>query len=112
MVDYEFYLDIYLGNAIPQKQFAEFTLRAREELERLQRIYRVSIPGEDSLRMAICAMAESLYTAAKRQGGVTAASVGDVSVRYESADCAQKSLRKELYRKAATYLDISRGVSV
>ena len=111
MVDYGFYADIYLGSTIGPKQFSEFALRAKEELERLQRSYRVTIPGEDSLRMAICAMAECLYAAAKHRGGITAASVGDVSVRYEGADRADKNLRAELYRKAAIYLEISRGVS-
>lgn len=111
MADYEFYTEVYLGNTIPQKQFSEFSLRAKEELERLQRSYRVTIPGEDSLGMAICAMAESLHAAAKRRGGVTAATMGDVSVRYEGSENGEKSLRKELYRKASIYLDISRGVS-
>ena len=111
MADYGFYTDVYLGSTIPEKQFPELALRAKEELERLQRSYRVSIPGEDSLAMAICAMAESLHAAAKRRGGITAASAGQVSVRYESADNTQRNLQRELYRKAAIYLDISRGVS-
>lgn len=111
MADYEFYTEVYLGSSIPQKQFPAFFLRAKEELARMQRIYQVRIPGDDSLGMAICAMAESLHAAAKRRGGVAAASMGDVSVRYEGTDSAEKSLRKELYRKASIYLDISRGVS-
>ena len=110
MADYGFYTDVYLGSTLSQKTFPEFAQRAKEELERLQRNYQVTIPGEDSLRMAICAMAESLYTHAKRRGGVIAASAGEVSVRYE--DSGEQSLRRELYRKAATYLDIHRGVSV
>jgi len=111
MADYGFYTDVYLGSTISEKQFPELALRAKEELERLQRTYRVSVPGEDSLRMAICAMAECLHAAAKRRGGITAASTGQVSVRYEGADSTGRNLQRELYRKAAIYLDISRGVS-
>ena len=111
MADYGFYTDVYLGSAIPAKPFPEFALRAKEELQRLQRTYRVVSPGEDSLRMAICAMAETLYAHSKRRGGVTAATVGEVSVRYEQGAAADRSLTRELYRKAAIYLDISRGVS-
>lgn len=110
MADFAFYTGVYLGSLIPAKAFSEFALRAKEELERLQRNYRVVSSGEDSLRMAICAMAETLYTHGKRRGGVVAATMGEASVRYEQGRNAEKSLAHELYRKASIYLDISRGV--
>lgn len=110
MADFAFYTDVYLGCAIPEKAFPGMALRAREALGRFQNIYRVSVPGEDSLKMAICAMAESIYAASKRRGGVTAASVGEISVRYEGAEATGKSLQRELYEKASIYLDICRGV--
>ena len=110
MADFTFYRDVYLGSAIPEKAFPGMALRAREVLERFQRSYRVTVPGEDSLKMAVCAMAESVYAASKRRGGVTAATVGEVSVRYEGGESAARSLNRELYEKASIYLDISRGV--
>ena len=110
MADYAFYTDVYLGAAIPEKAFPGMALRAREVLNRFQQIYRVTVPGEDSLKMAICAMAESIYTASKRHSGMTAAAVGEVSVRYEGGESSAKALRRELYEKASIYLDISRGV--
>ena len=110
MADYAFYTDVYLGSAIPEKAFTGMALRAREALDRLKRIYRVEIPGEDSLKMAVCAMAEALYAHGKRRGGVTAAAVGETSVRYENSNQADKQLRRELYDQASIYLDISRGV--
>jgi hypothetical protein len=76
----------------------------------MQRSYRVTADGTDSLNMAICAMAEALYAHSKRRSGVTAASVGEVSVRYEGAESSGKALQRELYEKASIYLDISRGV--
>ena len=110
MADFGFYTSVYLGSLIPEKAFPEMALRAGEHLARFQRHYRVTVPGTDSLNMALCAMAEALYSHSKRRVGMTAASVGDVSVRYEGAESAGKSLQRELYEKAAIYLDISRGV--
>lgn len=110
MADYAFYTDVYFGSAIPEKAFTGMAARAREILSRFQRIYRVEVLGEDSLKMAICAMAESLYAHSKRRGGVTAATVGEASVRYENGERADKQLSRELYEKASIYLDISRGV--
>ena len=110
MVDFAFYEGVYLGCSIPQKAFPGMALRAKEALERFARIYQVRVPGEDSYKMAVCAMAESIYAASKHRGGVTAASVGEVSVRYEGTEAAGRSLQRELYEKASIYLDISRGV--
>ena len=110
MADFAFYTDIYLGSAIPEKAFPGMAQRARESLDRLQRIYQVTVPGEDSRKMAICAMAEALYAHSKRRGGVTAATAGEVSVRYEESSRADRQLQRELYEKASIYLDIYRGV--
>lgn len=111
MADFGFYEGVYLGCAIPEKAFPGMAARAREALERFQNIYRVTIPGEESRKMAICAMAEAIYAASKRGSGVSAASVGEVSVRYESGRSAARSLQRELYDRASIYLDISRGVA-
>ena len=110
MVDYAFYKDTYLGSAIPENAFSGVAVRAASVLERFKRIYRVVSWGEDSEKMALCAMAECLYAAQRREGGVTAASVGNVSVRYDSAMTANQALWKELYQRAGIYLDIYRGV--
>lgn len=110
MADFAFYTDVYMGELIPEKSFAGMALRANEYLQRLQRVYQVSVPGEESLKMAVCAVAEAIYAASKRRGGVTAASVGQVSVHYESGDRADRALQRELYEKASIYLDICRGV--
>ena len=110
MADFAFYTDVYMGSIIPEKAFSGMALRAGEILRRFQRIYRVTVPGEDSRKLAICAMAESLYTHNKHRGGMTAASLGEVSVRYEGGEAAEKTLRRELYEKASIYLDTTRGV--
>lgn len=110
MADFAYYTDSYLGTVIPEKAFPGMAKRAEEALQRLQRIYRVTVPGEDSRNLAICAMAEVLYAASKRRSGVTAASVGEVSVHYGNSESSDKALQRELYEKASIYLEISRGV--
>ena len=110
MADFAFYKDVYMGDLIPEKAFSGMALRAGAYLQRLQRIYRVASPGEDSLKMAVCAVAEAIYGASRHRSGVTAATVGQVSVRYEGSDRTDAMLRRELYEKASIYLDITRGV--
>ena len=110
MADFAYYTDAYLGTAIPEKAFPGMARRAEEALQRLQRIYQVKVPGEDSRKMAICAMAEAYYAASKRRSGVTAASVGEVSVHYGNSESSDKALQRQLYEKASVYLEISRGV--
>ena len=110
MADFAYYKDTYLGTAIPEKAFPGMANRAEDVLQRLQRIYQVTIPGEESRKMAIGAMAEAAYAASKRRSGVTAASVGEVSVHYGNSQDADKALQRQLYEKASIYLEISRGV--
>lgn len=110
MADFAFYTDIYFGSAIPEKAFPGMAQQAKTVLERFQRIYQVEVPGEDSLKMAICAMAESLYAHSRRRGGLIAANAGEVSVRYEESGSADRQLQRELYEKASIYLDFYRGV--
>ena len=112
MADYEFYVNCYLGSAIPQKAFPAAAAHAAAALERIYRIYQVAECGEETRKLAICAMAEAVYAAARRKAGLTAASVGNVSVRYDSGEKADKSLQRELYQRASIYLDIYRGTQV
>ncbi len=105
MVDYEFYVNQYLGSAIPEKVFSGVAVQAQRCLEKLKRVYRVESSGEAAEKMAVCAMAESLWQ--NRNKGLTSANIGSVSVRYETD---RNALRRELYDKASIYLDSYRGV--
>ena len=105
MVKYEFYVNQYLGNTIPEKAFSGMASRAEQALNRLKRTYRVESSGQQAESMAICAMAESLWQ--NRNKGLTSANIGSVSVRYETD---RNALRRALYDKACIYLDIYRGV--
>lgn len=105
MVDYDFYVNHYLGSAIPEKAFSGMAAQAAQVLGRLKQTYRVESSGQEAEAMAVCAMAETLWQ--NRNRGLSAANIGSVSVRYETD---RNALRRELYDKARIYLDIYRGV--
>ena len=111
MVSYDFYVSDYLGSLIPEKAFASAATQAEAVLASFARKYRVTQGAEESRKLAVCSMAEAIYTASKRNSGMSAATVGSVSVRYESQESAKKALLRELYQRACIYLDIYRGTS-
>lgn len=107
MVDYDFYVNTYLGSAIPEPAFPAAAARAAAVLEGYERRYRVESPGPDSRALALCAMAEVIHSYGNSRF-VESATVGSVSVRYGNAGAGQ--LERELYQKAGIYLEIQRGV--
>lgn len=109
MVDYDFYIHTYLGSVIPEKAFPGAAAQAARALERFERIYRVSCSGTESRAMAVCAMAEAVFRYGRRAGGVSAATSGEVSVRYDSRS-PERALERALFDSASVFLDIRRGV--
>lgn len=107
MIDYDFYVNTYLGSAIPEKSFSGVAARAADALARIRRRYRVTGDGI-SEKMALCAMAETVYAHSGKKAGVAAATVGGVSVRYENSS----ALEKALLEQARIYLDIYRGAQI
>ena len=55
-------------------------------------------------------MAEVFYQAKKKTEGMTGATIGSMSVRYDPKYTGRKALMTELYEQASIYLDIYRGV--
>lgn len=104
MADYAFYVNDYLGSAIPENAFAGMAAQARQYLNKWKRRYQVTTSGPEAESMAICAMAETLWS--YRKEGLYSARVGNVTVRY---DVNRNALAKELYEKASIYVDIYRG---
>ncbi len=105
MVDHKFYANCYLGSAIPEKAFSGVAAQAQAYLDRLKGCCRVESSGAEAENMALCAMAETLW--ARRSSGLSSASVGSVTVHYAES---KLPLARELYEKAAIYLDIYGGV--
>ena len=108
MIDYDFYVNSYLGSDIPEKVFPRMAARAWDALCHIRQKYRVKNSDTVSEKMALCAMAETLYAQEGRKAGVSSAAVGGVSVRYENS----AGLQKLLLSKARIYLDIYRGAAV
>ena len=103
VIDYDFYVNSYLGTAIPEKAFPGLAARALDALQAMRRRYQVKDGDEISEKMALCAMAEAIH---QHRPGVASASVGSVSVRY-----AGGSLQRLLLERAGVYLDIYRGLN-
>lgn len=118
MVDFDFYLNIYHGGAIPSEEWPAYEGWAVAHLARYKRIYTVTAPGPDSEAMAVCAMAEALQgfdlLLSGEGGPLQSASIGSVSTSYgsfasQSIDLSPKGQARELYRCASLFLDIYRG---
>lgn len=110
VLDYPFYRSKYNGSSIPRDEFSFISARAADELERYERIYTVT-GTEEAKKMALCAMADTLYYYEKAMNGgiVTSSSVGSVSSSMEKVDITPKTQARELYKAAQRYLDIYRG---
>ena len=117
MPDFAFYREVFGGVALEEDAFLRCARRAAEQLDRFRRCYQVT-GDEHAQRMAVCAMAEAMdyFNAAQNGSGgaVYYASVGSVSMSgkgvFSQIDLSPKGQEQELYRCAATYLDIYRGV--
>ena len=107
MASYRFYTDVYMGYELGEKDFSPLARRAEEILDRFLTRYQAEAVGPDSRDMAVCAMAEALRHY-KNRDGLTQATVGGVSVRY--SDGSGRKLLRELYNRAAIYVDFHRGV--
>lgn len=105
MASYGFYTDSYLGDMLSEKEFAQRHRQAEAVLDKFIRVYGANLSGGDSRDMALCAMAEEL-SRHSRSAGVSSATLGGVSVRYDN----EKTLIRKLYDRAGIYIDFRRGV--
>lgn len=118
MPDYTFYTEHYLGEDIPEAEFAHCMRRAGEELARMRAVYAVTPrPGLDpdtADAMALCAIADAVYEFAQEDAarGLTKVTVGSVSESYAAPAtlCSTTlALRAAHYRhEAGYYLQIGR----
>ena len=107
MVDYEFYVNTYLGSAIPETAFPGAAEQAGRALSRFKRLYQVTASPEGE-KLALCAMAEVAYAASCRPSDVVSAGIGKMTVRYAQEE--RRRLERRFYEQALLYLDIYRGV--
>lgn len=91
MPDYTFYVEDYLGEDIPEKEFPRFIRRAGDELCRMREMYAVAprqgLDPELAESMALCAVADAMYEFAQEDEarGIAKVSVGSVSETYTGA---------------------------
>ncbi|HWQ76559.1 MAG TPA: hypothetical protein VN441_14700 [Syntrophomonas sp.] len=78
---YEFYTDVYKGNALTEYDFGRLILRASTYLDRITGSQSASYTPAESVSMAACAVAEAWQV--NEQGGeVTSQSVGSWSKSF------------------------------
>lgn len=107
MPDYTFYKEGYEGSTISEGEFPPLCAAAVRWLQKLERCCRVTPYGDESRKMAICAIAETLALW-ERKHQYLETSVGGVRVRYQQSDLP---LQRQLLQNASGYLEIYRGVS-
>ena len=66
MIDYDFYVNSYLGSEIPEKIFPRMAARAWDALCHIRQQYQVKNSDTVSEKMALCAM-ERRFTARKAE---------------------------------------------
>lgn len=108
---YTFYTGTYLGGSISEVEFPRLAARAQQQLDRYKRLYTVTAPATDSEDMAVCAMADAMYYFETAANMPQSSAIGSVSSsRGTALDISPKAQAAELYRCAALYLEIYRGV--
>ena len=118
MPDYTFYLNEYLGEDIPEKDFPRFIKRAGDELRRMREVYAVAprkgLNPDTAAAMALCAIADAMYEFAQEDEarGLVKVSVGSVSETYTAPPelCARTLDDRAAHfrREAGYYLQIGR----
>lgn len=96
--DYTFYITVFYGCKIPEKEYPYFAERASEYIDSLT----FAEPDDIQLGKACCACAEIMYSA-QPDKQITSEKVGDYSVSYAQV---QTSTADELLRTVSRYLDI------
>ena len=114
--DYEFYTDVYLGDAIEEEDFAKLELRAEEKLD-MMTFHRIknmdeSLMTEDlaiAIKKSVCAMAEAVQgmkgepSQIGSSAGISAENIDGYSVSYSSTSASQK---------LTDYSDVLKGVAM
>ena len=99
-IDYDYYSNIYRGNIIPAEDHMKYLRKAEAYVQSL--IFGRD-PGErtESVKLAVCNVAELLYLDESRRG-ISAENVDGYSVSYTGGD-----VEKSIYDAALVYLSDS-----
>lgn len=99
-IDYDYYTNSYRGNVIPAEEHVKYLRKAEIYVDSL--IFGRD-PGDrsESVKLAVCNVAELLYLDEARQG-ISSENVDGYSVNYGTCD-----IEKSIYDAAAVYLSDS-----
>lgn len=112
-VDYSYYTDTYLGNAVAPADFARLSVRASKHIDaltfnRAAAIITADTDADkvDAIKMATCAVCDELQKDADSDGrdNITAERVGNVSVSYGDSSEMAKTLASKINDAASLYL--------
>ena len=105
--DYAFYTGAYYGSRIPEADFSRFCTEASAYLDQVTfgRLKHGAAATKD-VQMAVCAVADVLYSAQTtgRTAGAKSESVGSYSVTYEDAEAAANMLARAKLEAVDRYL--------
>lgn len=96
-VDYTFYKEIYKGADISPYDFDRLSVRAVSYLESIK---RCELPDNDSVKMAICSVAE-VWQQNEQGGEITSQTVGNWSRSFAGSN---KSASQRLFDAARLYI--------
>ena len=82
MITYDYYLQCYFGEKIPEERFAYYERKARNYVNMIT-LSEAEKSGYDSVKDCICAIAEA-YFESDDIGKKSSAQIGDVSVTYQN----------------------------
>lgn len=115
MTSFDFYTGAYFGSSIPAEEWIVLCRDSEAKVSHYERIYKVDWIAEDSRSMAVCAVADAMYSFEKlMQGGgaVQSASAGSVSESYATTaapDTSNAAQEAEFYRCVHLYAEVYRG---
>lgn len=104
--DYTYYIDIYKGRILPERDFNYLSERAAEFMDNVT-FGRIKTQNcalfEDNIKKCNCELAEYAYKSDVIKN-ITSETIGDYSVSY--AQCAQRAadIRKNQYQITAKHL--------
>lgn len=117
--EYSFYVDTYGGRSIEGADWNGYAVRAAAYLTRLEALCTVTPygNGEDSVSLAVCAVADELhgFDKAERRASVSSASIGSVSTSYDatkggSVDLSPQGRELAMLRAVSSYVHVFAGV--
>ena len=114
-MDYTFYTDSYMGTVISEEEFPKYIDRAGYRLDELtfarHRREGLSASVQTRVNLALCAIADLLYSsdsaaenAPAASSGIAEERVGSHTVKYLDAISAEQALTSQIRSVATAYL--------